>query len=29
MLDVSKMTDDELRIANSEIATEMRKREKA
>lgn len=29
MLDVSKMTDDELRIANSEIAAEMRKREKA
>lgn len=29
MLDVSKMTDEELKIANAEIAAEMRKRETA
>ena len=29
MFDVSKMTDEELKIANAEIAAEMRKREAA
>ena len=29
MFDISKMTDEELKIANAEIAAEMRKREKA
>ena len=28
MFDVSKMTDEELRVANAEIAAEVRKREK-